>query len=154
MNYQLDAVSHNDTYLNASLPFPNPDALQEFNLSVGQLQRRVRQRGRRIVNVVTKSGTNEIHGSAFDFLRNGALNARNFFAPKQDTLKRNQFGGAVGGPIRKDKLSFSAPTRARGRALRRPAIVTFVPTAAEGTGDFSRSFRSSSSTRHETARPE
>src|SRR5258708_30805771 len=59
-----------------------------------------------IVNVVTKSGTNEIHGDAFEFLRNGALNARDFFALKRDTLKRNQFGGVLGGPILKDKLFF------------------------------------------------
>jgi len=58
------------------------------------------------VNVVTKSGTNDLHGDAFEFVRNGIFNARNFFAPKRDTLKRNQFGGTVGGPIVKNKLFF------------------------------------------------
>jgi len=59
-----------------------------------------------IVNVVTKSGTNSFHGSAFEFLRNGDLNARNFFASRQDQLKRNQFGGSFGGPVIKNKLFF------------------------------------------------
>ena len=58
------------------------------------------------MNIVSKSGTNALHGSAFEFLRNGDLNARLFFAPAQDTLKRNQFGGSLGGPIVKNKLFF------------------------------------------------
>ena len=53
-----------------------------------------------------QSGTNGFHGDAFDFLRNGDLNARNFFAPTRDTLKQNQFGGTIGGPVKKNKLFF------------------------------------------------
>jgi hypothetical protein len=137
VNYQLDAVSHNDTYLNASLPFPNPDALQEFSLQSGNFSAEYGNAGGGVVNVVTKSGTNELHGSAFDFLRNGALNARNFFAPKQDTLKRNQFGGAVGGPIKKDKLFFFGTYQGTRTRIAPAGNVTFVPTPAERTGDFS-----------------
>jgi len=76
VNYQLDAVSHNDTYLNASLPFPNPDALQEFNLQSSNFSAEYGNAGGGVVNIVTKSGTNELHGSAFEFLRNGKLNGR------------------------------------------------------------------------------
>jgi len=65
------------------------------------------------VNIVTKSGTNEFHGNAFEFLRNGALNARNFFAAKSDNIRRNQFGGTAGGPILKDNFSSSDRTRAQ-----------------------------------------
>ena len=106
VNYQLDGVGHNDTYLNVNVPFPNPDAIQEFNLQANNFTAEYGNAGGGIVNIVTRSGTNQLHGSAFEFLRNGDLNARNFFAPTQDTLKRNQFGGSVGGPIRKDKLFF------------------------------------------------
>ena len=73
----------------------------------------------------------------FEFLRDGALNARNFFAPAKDTLKRNQFGGSVGGPIVRDKLFYFGTyqgTRIRSEAAGR---VAFVPTAAERAGDFS-----------------
>ena len=58
------------------------------------------------VSLVTKSGTNEIHGDLFEFVRNGMFNARNCFRDKRDTIKRNQFGGTLGGPIRKNKLFF------------------------------------------------
>ena len=137
VNYQLDAVSHNDTYLNASLPFPNPDAIQEFNLQSGNFSAEYGNAGGGVVNVVTKSGTNELHGSAFDFLRNGALNARNFFAPKQDTLKRNQFGGALGGPVVKDKLFFFGTYQGTRTRIAPAGIISFVPTSAERQGDFS-----------------
>src|SRR5438034_4117184 len=88
-------------------------------------------------NRSTKSGTNEIHGDGFEYLRDGSLNARNFFAPSQDTLKRNQFGGSVGGPIQTNRLFYFGTiqgTRIRSKAAGR---VTFVPTAAERAGAFS-----------------
>src|SRR5690348_16555553 len=95
VNYQMDGAGHNDTYLNTNLPFPNPDAVQEFNVQTDNLSAQYGIGAGAVVNIVTKSGTNEIHGDLFEFVRNGDFNARNFFAPKQDTLKRNQYGGAV-----------------------------------------------------------
>ncbi len=137
VNYQLDGAGHNDTYINTSLPFPNPDSVQEFNLQSSNFTAEYGNAAWGIVNVVTKSGTNEVHGSLFYFLRNGNLNSRQFFAPEQDVLKRNQFGGSVGGPIVKDKLFFFGTYQ--GTILRNvPAgINRFVPTAAERQGDFS-----------------
>jgi hypothetical protein len=137
VNYQLDGAGHNDTYLNVNVPFPNPDAVQEFNLQASNFTAEYGNAAGGIVNIVTRSGTNEIHGSLFEFLRDGTLNARNFFAPAKDTLKRNQFGGSVGGPIRRDKLFYFGTyqgTRIRSEAAGR---VAFVPTAAERAGDFS-----------------
>ena len=137
VNYQLDGAGHNDTYLNVNVPFPNPDSVQEFNLQASNFTAEYGNAAGGIVNIVTKSGTNDIHGSLFEFLRNGKLNARNFFAPRQDTLKRNQFGGSVGGPIVRDKLFYFGTyqgTRIRSEAAGR---VAFVPTAAERAGDFS-----------------
>src|SRR6185436_1329060 len=137
VNFQLDGTSHNDTYINVSLPFPNPDSVQEFNLQSSNFTAEYGNAAGGIVNIVTRSGTNSIHGSLFHFLRNGKLNARQFFAPVQDALKRNQFGGSVGGPIKKNKL-FYFGTYQGTRLRNTPAgIISFVPTDAERGGDFS-----------------
>jgi Carboxypeptidase regulatory-like domain/TonB dependent receptor-like, beta-barrel len=137
VNFQMDGAGHNDTYLNTNLPFPNPDAVQEFNMTTDNLSAEYGIGAGAVVNVITKSGTNSLHGDLFEFLRNGDLNARNFFAPVHDTLKRNQFGGSAGGPILKDKLFFFGTyqgTRIRSSAAGK---ISFVPTAAERAGDFS-----------------
>ncbi len=137
VSYQLDGAPHNDTYIQINLPFPNPDAVQEFTLNRENMSAEFGQAAGGVVNIVSKSGTNQFHGSAFEFLRNGAMNARNFFAPEQDTLKRNQFGGSFGGPIKKDKLFFFGTyqgTRIRSAAQ---GNISQVPTQAERNGDFS-----------------
>ena len=141
VNFQLDGTSHNDTYINVSLPFPNPDSVQEFNLQSSNFTAEYGNAGGGVVNIVTRSGTNDIHGSLFHFLRNGALNARQFFAPKQDALKRNQFGGSIGGPIVRDKL-FYFGTYQGTRLRNAPAgLIQFVPTAEERAGNFSSTMR-------------
>ena len=86
---------------------------------------------------MTKTGSNQIHGDAFDFLRNGAFNARDFFATKRDSLKRNQFGGTVGGPIEKDKLFFFAGYQGTYTRSDPPNSISYVPTQAMLSGDFS-----------------
>lgn len=137
VNYQLDGVGHNDTYLNVNVPFPNPDSIQEFNLQASNFSAEFGNAAGGVVNIVTRSGTNQFHGTLFEFLRNGSLNARNYFGTSQDTLKRNQFGGSFGGPVLKDKLFFFG-TYQGTRVTTAPAgNVTFVPTAAERAGDFS-----------------
>jgi outer membrane receptor protein involved in Fe transport len=137
VNYQLDGAGHNDTYLNLNLPFPNPDSIQEFNLQADNLSAQYGNAAGGIVNIVTKSGTNEIHGSVFEFLRNGALNARNFFAPTHDSLKRHQFGGSIGGPIKKDKLFYFGTFQGTRIRTAPEGQIAFVPTEAQRRGDFS-----------------
>src|SRR2546426_1009166 len=137
VNYQLDGTGHNDPQLNMNLPFPNPDAIQEFNVQSNNLSAEFGNSASSVVNIVSKSGTNTMHGSLFEFLRNGSLNARNFFAPKHDDLRRNQFGGSLGGPIRKDKLFYFGTyqgTRIRSAA---EGQIAFVPTQEQRNGDFS-----------------
>ena len=141
VNYQLDGVGHNDTYLNVNVPFPNPDSIQEFNLQANNFTAEYGNAGGGIVNIVTRSGTNQIHGSAFEFLRNGKLNARNFFAPTQDTLKRNQFGASAGGPILRDKLFFFGTYQGTRVSSAASGNITFVPTADERAGNFSSTTR-------------
>jgi hypothetical protein len=137
VNYQLDGAGHNDTYINTNLPFPNPDSVQEFSLQADNLTAEYGNAVGGVVNIVTKSGTNQLHGSAFEFLRNGAVNARNYFAPKHDELKRNQFGASAGGPILKDKLFFFGTYQGTRIRNAPEGQIAFVPTAAERTGDFS-----------------
>ena len=105
-SYVLDGAAHNDMYTNAGLPLPFPDALQEFKVETSALPAQYGMHSAAAINAVTKSGTNEYHGSAFWFVRNYIFNARTYFAPTRDSLKRNQYGGSLGGPIKQDKLFF------------------------------------------------
>src|SRR5579871_2762700 len=135
--YNWDGETHNDAYNSLNLPLPFPDALQEFKVESSALAAQYGQHASANVNVVTKAGTNEFHGDAFEFLRNNALNSRNFFAPTRDTLKRNQFGGVIGGPIKKDKLFFFAAYQGTPVRSDPPTTISYVPTAAMLAGDFS-----------------
>jgi hypothetical protein len=134
--YALDGASHSNFYDATSMPLPFPDALQEFKVSTSTQDAQQGTHSGAAVNGVTKSGTNDFHGNLFEFVRNGKLNARNFFASKRDSLKRNQFGGTIGGPIKKDKLFFFAGYQ--GTTLRQDPsdTITVVPTAAMLAGDF------------------
>lgn len=137
VNYNLDGGSNEDPYTNVNNPFPNPDALEEFSVQTNSYSAEYGRGSGAIVNVVTKSGTNDFHGSAFDFLRNGDLNARNFFAPAPDQLKRNQFGGSFGGPILRNKLFFFGSYQGTQSRNITEANSATVPTAAQRNGDFS-----------------
>ena len=136
VSYNLDGTIYQDPYNSLALPIPFPDALQEFKVETSVLAPQYGFHAGATVNAVTKSGTNEFHGDLFEFLRNGALNSRDFFALKRDTLKRNQFGGVLGGPIVKDKLFFFGGYQ--GTIQRSdPAFNTgYVPTPAMLQGDF------------------
>ncbi|HZQ55870.1 MAG TPA: carboxypeptidase regulatory-like domain-containing protein [Bryobacteraceae bacterium] len=136
-NYLLDGADHNDTHSNVNLPFPFPDALQEFTVQTSGVSARYGLHPYAVVNAVTKSGTNHFHGDLFEFVRNGDLNARNFFAATQDTLRRNQFGGTIGGPIRRDKLFFFNGFQATRTRTAPPQTISFVPSQAALNGDFS-----------------
>jgi Carboxypeptidase regulatory-like domain len=136
-NYLLDGADHRDTHSNVNLPFPFPDALQEFSVETGGLSARNGLQAGALVNVVTKSGTNQLHGSLFEFVRNGSFNARNYFAATQDTLRRNQFGGTVGGPVKKDRVFFFAGFQGTRERTAPPQSLAFVPTQATLNGDFS-----------------
>lgn len=135
--YWLDGAPNIDFISNINQPFPFPDALQEFSVQTSNYSAEYGQDAGGVVSIVTKSGTNQIHGSAFEFLRNRVFNARNYFASAVDPLKRNQFGGTLGGPIRRDKTFIFGGyqgTRVRSNAN---GLSAFVPTDANRAGDFS-----------------
>jgi len=136
LTFLLDGATHNDPFNNLNLPLPFPDALQEFKLETSGLSAQYGQHSAGAVNAVTKSGTNSLHGSLFEFVRNGALNARNAFALAQDSLKRNQYGGTVGGPIVNNKLFFfGAYQGMKVRATPTPRFAN-IPTPAMAAGDW------------------
>jgi hypothetical protein len=137
VTYFLDGALYNNPFDAVNMPFPFPDALQEFKVETSSLTAQNGLHSAAAVSAVVKSGTNEFHGDAFEFLRNGDMNARNFFAPRRDTLKRNQYGGTLGGPIRKNKLFFFGGYQGT-RTRSDPANLTgFVPTTRMLAGDFS-----------------
>jgi hypothetical protein len=137
VSYNLDGSPHQDLISNLNATFPNPDALAEFSVQTNNFDARFGGVGGAVVNIVTKSGTNQIHGALFEYVRNGDLNAINYFATKQDALKRNQFGGVIGGPILKNKLFYFGSFQGTTINNISEANVAFVPTAAERQGIFS-----------------
>ena len=134
--YLLDGGSNNDLFTNVSSPIPFPDAIQEFSIQMGSVPARHGFHSGAVINMVTKTGANQIHGSLFEFLRNGDFNARNASALARDSLKRNQFGGVVGGPVRKNKLFFFAGYQGTWSRSDPPVTINFVPTQAMLNGDF------------------
>ena len=123
---------------------PTPDSLQEFKIETSAFSAEFGRTGAGVVNMVMKSGTNQFHGSASDFLRNSVMDSNNFFSNraglKLGSYKRNQFGATLGGPVKKNRLFFFFSYQ----SLRERAADTrtdTVPTALERTGNFSNSFQ-------------
>lgn len=135
--YLLDGGDNTDAMSNVNMPFPFPDAIQEFSIETSAVSSRFGEHPGATVNVVTKSGTNQLHGDLFEYIRNGDLDARNFFAAKADTLRRNQYGATIGGPIIKDKLFFFGGWQGTRNRSNPPQTITHIPTEAMLNGDFS-----------------
>ena len=137
--YFLDGGANMTGLRNTGNALPNPDAIEEFRVVTNGYSAEFGRFTAGVVDVVTKSGTNALHGSLFEFLRNDQLNANSWNVLSRPTQRRNQFGGSAGGPIRRDKLfifgSYSG-LRQRAQDVLNGAI---VPTVAERTGDFSAS---------------
>jgi hypothetical protein len=135
--YLLDGVDYNDMYINTNLPFPSPDALQEFNVQTDNMSAAYGNATGGVANVVTKSGTDQIHGDVFEYLRNFDMDAKNYFATSPDPLKQNQFGGTIGGPILKGKLFYFGSYQGTRQNTATNGLSSQVPTQAERNGDFS-----------------
>lgn len=142
-NVLLDGGHNNDLYDGTPTSLPNPDALQEFSVLSSSFSAEYGRGAGSLVTAVTKSGTNSYHGSLYEYLRNDKLDARSFFGHaglvNKPTLKRNQFGANVGGPIIRDRtfLFFSWESLREKNATTNTGQV--FPTAAERAGDFSQS---------------
>jgi hypothetical protein len=137
INYLLDGGDNNDAFSNVNLPLPFPDALQEFSVQTNALPAQFGLHPGAIVNAVTKSGTNAFHGDVFEFLRNGAFNARQEGTLSRDTLKRSQFGGVLGGRIIRDKLFFFGGYQGTRQRSTPPTQISFIPNQTVlSTGNF------------------
>jgi hypothetical protein len=117
---------------------PNLDSIGEFRILTNNFDAEYGNYSGGQVNVITKSGTNQFHGDLFDFLRNTDLDARNYFSPDRGTYIQNQFGGIVGGPIRKNKLFFFADYQGTRQIIGQSTGLIGVPSAANRMGDFSK----------------
>ncbi len=141
--FVLDGGLNNDLLDNGVVYNPNPDSIQEFRVLTSNFTAEYGRSAGGIITEVTKSGTNAFHGSAYDFIRNTAFDANNFFSnlngdPRQ-TLHRNQYGGTVGGPIKKDKLFFFVAYQKQDLSEASVSNQVTLPTAAELQGNFSAS---------------
>lgn len=135
--YSLDGAEYQDAYFNAPLPFPNPDALQEFTIQTNAYSAEFGRNRGASVNGITKSGTNEFHGGAYEFVRNDIFDARPFFSTAIPVFKRNQFGAQFGGPIRKNKTFFFAAWQGTHERGTPTTSTSTVLTSAMRAGDFS-----------------
>ncbi len=137
-NFYLDGGENTSQYRNGGNMSPNPDAIAEFHLITSNFDAEYGRQPGSVLNVVTRSGSNAFHGSAFEFLRNDSVNARNFFLTTATPLKWNQFGGTFGGPVRHDKTFFFASYQGFREATSiNTAASILVPTVPERTGNFS-----------------
>ena len=141
--YLLDGAMHNNPQNNANLPMPFPDALQEFSVATSGLSAQNGIHSGASVNAVTRSGTNTLHGNAFEFLRDRRFNATDPFARVgpdgervDDGLNRHQFGGTLGGAVIRDRLFFFGGYQGTRIRQQPSANITYVPTAAMLAGDF------------------
>lgn len=141
VSYVFDGGVNNSVMSNSVVSNPNPDAVAEFRILVNNYSAEYGRNGGGVITVVTKSGTNTFHGTAFEFLRNDAFNANDFFDKEagqpRPILKRNQFGGTFGGPILKRKLFFffSYQNQRQVQKVTEGAVTVYTP--AEIKGDFS-----------------
>jgi hypothetical protein len=139
-NYSVNGGDGNDLFANLPAIQPSPDSIEEFKVITNSFDAEYGRNSGAVVNVVTKSGTNDIHGSIFEFFRNDVLNAHpfTFFAAPKPDFKQNQFGGTIGGPIKKDKTFFFGSYEGRRIVQGIVSQPINVPTGAElSNGDFS-----------------
>jgi carboxypeptidase family protein len=133
--FMINGANVNEGKNNGTAVIPNLDSIEEFRIITNNFDAEYGNYSGGQVNVVTKSGSNGYHGDLFEFNRNTAFNGRDWFAPTIGKLIQNQFGGTVGGPIRKDKTFFFADYQGT-RLIIGPTASTFVPSLADRNGDF------------------
>jgi len=136
-NFSVNGGDANDQFVNLPTIQPTPDAIEEFRVISNTFDAEYGRNSGAVVNVVTKSGTNQFHGDIYEYFRNTVLNAQGFFNTVKPQENQNQFGGTFGGPLRKDRTFFF--TSYEGRRVRQgqSGLTVDVPPSAELGGDFS-----------------
>ena len=136
-NYSVNGGDGNDLFANLPAVQPSPDTIEEFRVITNSFDAEYGRNSGAVVNVVTKSGTNDYHGSVFEFFRNKALNAKGYYDPVKPDFQQNQFGGTLGGPIKKDRIFFFGSYE--GRRIKQGISSDPVPLPTEEqltTGNF------------------
>ena len=138
LTFLLDGGDNSNFLDNNIVVNPNPDAVQEFKILTNNYDAQYGRSSGGIINQITKSGTNEFHGDAFEFLRNNVLNSRNYFgnSPSAPPFKRNVFGGTLGGPVKKDKTFFFVAYQGARRREAQLAPVSNTLSVPERSGNF------------------
>jgi len=144
-NFVLDGLDNNESLVNTIVFFPPAEAIQEFKMNTSVAPAQFGRAGGAIVNTAIKSGQNELHGSAFEFIRNARLDARPSLAPTKDPFRRNQFGATLGGPIVPNRLFFFGDYQGLRQSLPLQTEYASVPTAEFREGNFARLLDPSSS---------
>jgi hypothetical protein len=139
VNYYLDGGNNMTGLRNTGNIAPNPDAVEEFRVVTNSYSAEYGRFAGGMVNIITRSGTNAFHGSAFEFVRNDAFNAYDWGALTIAPLRRNQFGGSLGGPIRRDKTFFFGTYSGLRQNISQFLNSAVVPSALERSGNFSQS---------------
>ena len=136
--YYIDGVNSSSHVWSGNPVNPNPDVIQEFKTLTNSFSAEYGEASGAVMTSTTKSGTNSFHGSVFEFLRNNELNAGNFFSHARPVVRRNQFGGTVGGPVIKNKTFFFFDMQFTRQRQAASFTNLTVPIAAFRKGDFSR----------------
>jgi outer membrane receptor protein involved in Fe transport len=136
-NYMVNGGDGNDIFVNGPAIQPSPDAIEEFRVLTNTFDAEYGRNSGSVVNVVTKSGTNTVHGDFYDFLRNDALNTRGYFDNSIAPYKQNQFGATLGGPIKKDRTFIFGSYEGNRQIQGISTGTVLLPTTAEAGGDFS-----------------
>jgi hypothetical protein len=136
-NFSVNGGDANDMFANLPTVQPSPDSVEEFRILTNGFDAEYGRNSGSVVNVVTKSGTNQFHGDLYEFNRNRPLNAKGYLDPTKAPFILNQFGATAGGPIKKDRTFFFASYDGRRRIHGVSSGTVTLPTAAEATGDFS-----------------
>jgi hypothetical protein len=136
-NFSVNGGDANDQFVNLPTVQPTPDSVEEFRVITNTFDAEYGRNSGSVVNVITKSGTNEFHGDIYEYFRNTILDAKGYFDTTRPQWNQNQYGGTFGGPIKKDRTFFFLSYE--GRRIRQgiPGQVVNVPTFAERGGDFS-----------------
>jgi hypothetical protein len=136
-NYMVNGGDGNDIFVNAPAIQPSPDAIEEFRVLTNTFDAEYGRNSGSVVNVVTKSGSNAVHGDFYEFLRNDIFNDRGYFDPTVAKYDQNQFGATLGGPIKKDKTFIFGSYEGNRLVQGISSGQVFLPTQAEAGGDFS-----------------
>jgi Carboxypeptidase regulatory-like domain len=136
-NFSVNGGDANDQFVNLPTVQPSPDSVEEFRVITNTFDAEYGRNSGSVVNVITKSGTNNFHGDLFEYFRNTVLDAQGYFNTTRPQWNQNQFGGTIGGPIKKDSSFFFVSYEGRRIRQGTPGAVLNVPTSAQRSGDFS-----------------